>query len=171
MKFFPSWWRKNFLIAELGVAASTLLALLLWWHFGAGKDSLAEIVHGNRAPIYGTLASIFGSLLGFVITSLSVVLTFSTSERLSVLKQSKYYPQIWKVFTSAIRWLGASTVAWLIALFLDKESSPEPHCLLACIPVAVLAIFRLIRCGWVLERMVETLTAQPHQSDLSSENR
>jgi len=160
MRLYPTWWRKRFLHVELGIAILVATGLLYWWGYGSGARVLAGIVHGNRGQIYGTLASIFGSLLGFVITALSVVLGFSSSARLSVIRGSRYYKQLWDVFTSAIRVLGFTTVAWLLALFFDREAAERPLILVSCIAITFLAILRLARCVWVLERIVEVLTSK-----------
>lgn len=158
ISFYPSWWRKHFLIAELCLAVFVTGLLLSWFRFWDGSDKLLAIVRGNRGQLYGTLASIFGSLLGFVITAMSIVLGFSSAERLKVLKTSQYYEQLWEVFTSAIRVLGITTVLWLACLFFDRETATRPVLLVMGIGISFLAVLRIIRCIWVLERIVEILT-------------
>lgn len=167
MSILPSWWRKNFLTAELIVAVGMSAVLLIWCKYAHGEESLRLIVQGNRAQIYGTIGAIFGSLLGFVITALSVVLGFSSSERLKVLRSSRYYKQLWDVFTSAIRVLGLTTVVWLAALFFDRESHTRPLLLFVALSFTSLAILRLVRCVWVLERIVEVLTLKGEQDEQS----
>ena len=161
MTLYPQWWRKNFLLVEFCLAAAVFAALLGWWKLGMGESYLTTLVKSSRGQIYGTLASIAGSLLGFVITALSVVLAFSTSERLTVLRSSKYYKQLWDVFTSTIRVLGVTTLGWLAALFYDRELRPMPFILVVALGFSTLALLRLLRCIWVLERIVEVITAKP----------
>lgn len=156
---FRYWWRQNFLLAEFLVALMGTAGLLLWCLRGNGFQEIEKLVHGNRGQIYGTLASICGSLLGFVIATLSVVLGFTASRRLDILRKSKHYRQLWGVFTSAIRVLGFTTFAWLIALFIDRETCPRLPLLIVCFGATVLAILRLARAVWVLERIVEILIA------------
>jgi hypothetical protein len=158
--FYPSWWRKHFLGVGLAVAMIITALLVYWWRSLGGASVLNGLVHGNRAAIYGTLASIFGSLLGFIITALSVVLSVSSSERLMVLRESTYYPQLWAVFTSAIRVLGMTTVFWLTALFLDRDAKTRPIILVVCLGASTLAVLRIARCVWVLQRIVEVLTVK-----------
>ena len=161
MLLYPKWWRRHFLAVELGIALAVTALLLIWWRYGSGAPILKEVVRGNRGQVYGTFAWIFGSLLGFAITALSVVLGFSSSDRLAVLKNSAYYKQLWEVFTSAIRVLGITTTLWLLALFLDRETHPRPFVLVLCLAVTFLATLRLARCVWVLERIVEIITSKP----------
>ena len=94
MSLYPKWWRQHFLVVELGIALVVAALMLIWWGYGKGAPILKKVVHGNRGQVYGTFASRFGSLLGFAITALSVVLGFSPSARLAVLKNSAYYKQL-----------------------------------------------------------------------------
>lgn len=158
MSLYPKWWRRHFLIVELGIGIAVFVLLTIWWRYGNGISVLKELVRGNRGQIYGTFASIFGSLLGFVITALSVVLGLSSSDRLTVLKNSVHYKQLWDVFVSTIRVLGFTTIVWLLVLFLDRENHPRPFVLVLCLAATFLATLRLARCVWVLERIVEIIT-------------
>lgn len=159
MTLYPKWWRQHFLVVERWIAVAIGIGLIGWWKFGDAGTILANVVHGNRSSIYGTMASLCGSLLGFVIATQTIVLGFSTSERLTILKNSKPYKQLWDVFTSTIRVLGATTLMWLLALFFDRDASPRTLLLAFCIVLTFLSILRIARCVWVLERIVAALTA------------
>lgn len=167
MDLYPKSWRQRFLEFEFCIAVLVAAGLLAWWKFGAATEVLSDIVKGNRSSIYGTMASLSGSLLGFVIATQSIVLGFSGSERLTILRNSKYYKQLWKVFTSSIRVLGSTTLLWLVALFFDRDASPRPLLLICCLAVTFLALLRLARCVWVLERIVEALTTKNGQEESS----
>lgn len=160
MNCYPQWWRRNFLVIEFWIAILVAACLLVWWRYGDAAKVLTDIVKGNRSAVYGTMASLSGSLLGFVIATQSIVLGFSGSDRLKILRNSKYYKQLWKVFTSSIRVLGSTTLLWLVALFFDRETSSRPLLLICCLAVTFLAFLRLARCVWVLERIVEALTTK-----------
>lgn len=160
---YPNWWRKNFLKVELAIALLGTLALLVWCIRYDGFQVLEKLVNNNRGQIYGTLASICGSLLGFVIATLSVVLGFSSSGRLHILKSSQYYRQLWAVFTSTIRVLGVATAAWLLALLVDRDDRPQLMVVALSLGITLLATFRLARSVWVLEKIVDILTAPSEQ--------
>jgi hypothetical protein len=165
MRVYPGWWRRNFLGVEFGICVLATLCLFVWARYGRGLTLVLDLVRNNRGQIYGTLASISGSLLGFVIATLSIVLALTSTGQLKVLKRSKYYRQLWTVFTSAIRYLGLTTFLWLIALFFDRESAQKPYLFIGCLGLTLLAIARLVRCVWVLERIVETLTVVPQDGE------
>src|SRR2546428_8058057 len=75
-------------------------------HFEAAPDRLGcPVLTGAEASIYGTLATIFGSLLGFILTSISIIISLGDSPRLAVIRQSGSNQQLWKIFTSATKWL------------------------------------------------------------------
>jgi hypothetical protein len=114
--------------------------------------------------VYGALASIFGSLLGFVIAAVSIAVGFSGSERLDVVRKSKHYPELWNAFNHAIRSLGLATFVALMALILDRDS--KPHCWMAYATAvtALLAALLLGRSVWVLEQLV-LIVARPNKSD------
>jgi len=159
MALYPQWWRKRFLSVELVIALMVAAALIGWCTWGTGRDFLTPLVNGSRAAIYGTLATLAGSLLGFVIATQSIALGFIAAPRFKVLQNSEAYRQLWDVFVSAIRVLGWTTLGWLVALFFDRENSPKPLIFELCLGISFLALLRLIRCVWVLENLVRILTA------------
>ena len=154
MKRVISWWAHNFLWAEFVLAVVAATAFAIWIYRFGGLAVVANIIQGNRAAVYGALASIFGSLLGFAITAESIVLGLSSSERLEAIRESTHYATLWRVFISAIRALGLATALSLIALVLDRDNRPIWPCLLVTFFGTVLASLRLLRCIWVLENVV-----------------
>lgn len=126
-----------------------------------GLDGLAQVdclLADSRLAVYGTLASIFGSLLGFTITATSVVLGFSSSKRLRVVRESCHYSTLWKVFLSTIRTLGCATVMSLSALVLDRDAMPRPWVFYLVLLAFLVCCLRIVRVVWVLEAVVRLLT-------------
>lgn len=158
MKLLPKWWRTHFLHVELGLALTCSVTFVAWAQLCGGGIIVEETLKANRGAVYGSLASIFGSLLGFAITAVSIVLGFSTTERLAVVRESKHYPTLWNVFTATIRTLGLATVVALLGLILDRDSSPMKGVLYLTVFTSVLAALRLGRCVWVLENVITLVT-------------
>ena len=159
MKRVFSWWAQNFLWAEFVLAVLVTIAFAIWTYRFGGQSIIADIIQGNRAAVYGALASIFGSLLGFAITAESIVLGLSGSGRLEAIRESTQYTTLWRVFISAIRALGLATALSLVGLVLDREIRPMWPCLMINVFGTILAFLRLLRCIWVLENVVALVSA------------
>lgn len=112
----------------------------------------------RRGLIYGTFAPIFGSLLGFAIAAESIVLGLSGSEHLRIVRESKHYSTLWKVFRWTIRTLALATVAALAALILDRDKVPCITYLYVSVFFGMLAAAQLARTIWVLEQVVKVVS-------------
>lgn len=154
MNILPRWWGTHFLEAEFGLALLVTAIFVIWVEFIFGHPA-SEILFADRGEIYSTSAAIFGSLLGFIITAVSIVLGYISSERLRVVRDSVHYPTMWRVFTSAIKVLAVATVSALIGLLFDRNSAPIYVVFYFNVFAATLASLRLARCVWVLENIIQ----------------
>lgn len=152
------WWARHFLLNEAVLSAALAGAAILWMERFGGWKVVNTLLQGNRGAIYGALASIFGSLLGFIITAVSIALGFSASENLTIVRESRYYSHLWSVFMSATRWLAMATIASIAALVADRDSAPIRELTYAVWLLAVLSAVRVARCLWVLENVVRIVT-------------
>jgi hypothetical protein len=154
----PRLWKKHFLFAEGALAILLTACFAVWfWRFG-GLEAASALLKGNRATLYGTIASIFGSLLGFVITATSIVLGFSASDRLAVVRESAQYPLLWKTFSATIHALAFATVVALLCLLVDRDSTPVPWLVVLLVLVIMVALLRVARTIWVLEKIIMLVT-------------
>jgi hypothetical protein len=80
------------LLAELGTALACLAAFILWMEGHGGRAIVDEVLRDNQPAIYSALASIFGSLLGFVIATVAIVVAFDALPRLRVVRESADVP-------------------------------------------------------------------------------
>ena|SRR5437763_5703101 len=147
-------WDTHFL--GFGLILSILGGILftIWVFRFSGSVVVESILHGNRSAVYGALASIYGSLLGFVITALSIIIGYSTNEKFEFLRKSKHYPTLWKVLISTIRALSAATIVMVISLVFDRDGSPQYLIFCVCVFTILLSLFRLWSCIWVLENVI-----------------
>ena len=106
---------------------------------------------GNRGNLYRTIASIAGTLLGFSLAAVSLILSFSSSPRLALLQGSSHYPVLWKTFIQATKCLGALTITSLICLAVDKDNYPIVWLVVPLCLFLGLSTVRLIRVIWILE--------------------
>jgi len=148
---------NHYTIASLLLATATEIALVIWGEKYGGRLVMSDVLQGNRSAVYGAFATIFGSLLGFVITAVSIVLGFSTSERLGIVRNSKHYPALWASFTHTIKVLGIATILSLVALICDRDSNPLIAATYIEAYAVVLSVLLLCRSIWALERVVEVV--------------
>jgi hypothetical protein len=134
------------------------VGLLVWFRCYGGAASIESVLEGNRSALYGTAASIFGSLLGFAITATSIVLGFSSSDRLAVLRGSAHYPTLWRIFSATIRALAFATVIALVCLIWDRDSEPASWLTIFLFFGVLLAVFRIGRTIWALEQIIALVT-------------
>lgn len=122
--------------------------------------SIIEMVFsGKRPDVYGAMAGIAGSLLGFTIASVSIVLTVVQMPRLQLVRESKNYSQLWSSFHSAIWWLGAATVAGLVGLALDSDTSRRLLVTALVSWIFVTAALRVFNAIWILQKIVLIATS------------
>ncbi|HEY7974694.1 MAG TPA: hypothetical protein VID72_05075, partial [Ktedonobacterales bacterium] len=143
MSAVSRWWKIHFLEAELGLALLLAAGFALWDLGLGGERAVNALLAGNRAAIYGTLASICGSLLGFTIAAISIILGYASSERLAIVRDSKHYATLWRVFVAAMRGLALATLVALAGLIVDRDAAPVPLVLCLCVGALMLAILRL----------------------------
>jgi hypothetical protein len=149
---------------ESAIATVAWVVLAVWTERLHGLHHVESLLEGIRAAVYGALAAIDATLLGFIIATAAIVLGFADSERFVLLRESKQYATLWRVFTSTIRVLAVATLASLAALFLDKEN---PHtsapAMLVCALLLALTIVKVARSIWAFEQVILIATARPEQ--------
>lgn len=162
MSLYPPWWRRNFLMVEFILVGIAAMAYIIWvWKFG-GSQTIETTLKGDRGPLYSALASIWGALLGFVITAVSIALGYASNPRLKVLRDSAHYKQLWNIFAAASRILGLATLAALGGLIFDRNNNvPNQICLAICLWTSLLASARLSRCLWALQGIINIVTTPP----------
>ena len=140
-----AFWKRNFLPIEWWLAVCVTCGFAIWIFLFQGVQELNPILASNRATLYGTLASISGSLLGFVLTASSIVLSLSNSPNLAVLRRSKHYPTLWRIFNATIKALALSTFITLLCLLFDRDNSPITWLMVPATFAIILSCFRLVR--------------------------
>jgi hypothetical protein len=160
MKKIRRWWERKFLAHELITILAICLGFTIWSVKMDRGVLINNILSGNRQTLYGTLAALFGSLLGFTITSVSIVLGASASEKLEIIRKSKHYKDLWDVFKAAIKTLALATIFALLGLVFDKDTNSVDFFLYINLFTTLLSIFRLGRCIWVLENIIFIITKQ-----------
>ena len=147
-------WNRHFLRNEFAVAVVLGVLVLVSdrWVSPGGLDSLLA---GDRSVLWGTVASIAGALLGFVLAAASILVAIVERPPLRRLKVSSQYDTLWHTFVSATKWLGALTLLSLVQLTLDADhAAPARPWIYLLVGAAVLAVLRVARCVWILQNVL-----------------
>ena len=158
MTLLVKYWHRHFLGLEFCLASIPAILIAIWIMGFDGSSHIDNFMREVRSNIYRSIATISGTLLGFSIAAVSIVINFASSERLRLLRESGVYSKIWKAFFQATKILGSLTIVALVCLTWDRDDAPLswlaiPISLLICLSIA-----RVIRVIWMLEQIVKILT-------------
>jgi hypothetical protein len=150
-----SFYDKNFLLIEFLLAPVLTVLVVLTLHELDKIDAVKESLKENYQVLYGTCAAVTGSLLGFALTAVSVILAFSTMGRFRLLRESKHYSTVFRIYFQTIFWLAVATVWAFIGLVGQSAHSPRLWILYGMLWLGILCIFRMWRCLWILSEFAE----------------
>lgn len=105
----------NIIIAIISLLT---IQLLLKFSFLSGLGSLISF---DKKDIYMVIAPIAATLLGFIITSISIIITFTNSNKLELLKDAGYYEKLFQVYFDTIKALAVTTIISIIGIFYSKD--------------------------------------------------
>lgn len=133
------------------VTVGVLVAIFSGLGFSYVDSKLAEIYK----PLYAVIAPIAGSLLGFVITGISILLAFGDTGRLVYLKKSPHYKEVYRVYLSTIKYLGILTIVSITALIFNSTIFWRIPLFCIILWGVIISGLRLYRCFWVLHHIVK----------------
>lgn len=155
---FRKWREKHLLLADFLIAAISSLAVIglaLWY---STPIELAQLFNGSRGPMYTTIAAITGSLLGFILTAMSIIAVFVQTPRFEKLQNAGGVKQIFRIYMSATRWLSFTTVWIIVAIVLDTDERNQLHVTAATAFIVTITAMRVFRCVWALEEIIEVVS-------------
>ena len=150
----PNWYvnGSRFIDPLVGLSLGGLIFLSKWCPWL--ESVVRSVFDEKRAALYGAVASIAGSLLGFAIAAITIVLTVVQMPKLRMVRDSKYYSSLWSTFQSAIWWLFAATICGFLGIALDSEVAPHLWVSATASGVALVAGLRVLNAIWILEQIV-----------------
>jgi len=151
-------WEAHFLPLEFMAALALSLFIFVWSKYINQEQFINTIFSDNRDFLYGTLTTLFGSLLGFSITAISIVIGYASSEKLAIVRKGKHYQDLWNVFKSAMIVLAMATIVALLGLVFDRNSKPINYFLYINVFTTTLSFFRISRCIWVMNNIISIVS-------------
>src|SRR5438046_2622337 len=119
-------YERNFLMIECLVSVAITVLLVIGINRIYGEAAVMGALKGSRQALYTALASTGGSLLGFILTSVSVVMIFGQMPRFNLLRDKGRYNEAFGVYFQAIQWLAIATIWSILALLIDTDTAPKP---------------------------------------------
>jgi hypothetical protein len=119
-----------------------------------GQGQVSSYLSQERGLLYTAVAAIYGALLGFLITSISIVITAVQSPRFDAIREGQSYGALWRSFFSAIRYLGTATVLSIACLLVDTDSHPNIRAFEVLLVVSLVSTARLSRSVSLLRAIV-----------------
>ena len=144
----------HFLAYELVFALAVTGIIIAILESMSGRGHVAQALNGIRQGVYIAIASIAGSLLGFIVTTVSIIMGFMSSPRLRLVRESQHHQTLYSVFFSAIRYLAVVTVLALVGLLIDRDNAPKVWATYVVLGATLVATARMYRCVWVLEKVI-----------------
>lgn len=112
----------------------------------------------NRAiELHKLIAIAAGSLLGFTLTTTTIALNIQSFPRLDRVRSSDNYMEMWNTFFKTMRTLGLLTLISIVCLMHYKPTCLNRWLELPLFPLMGLAILRMTRTMWILQKLVQII--------------
>lgn len=155
-----AWREKHLLLADTILTLSVIAGFTAVSIYGGFTEDLSHALDERRSALYTTIAAITGSLLGFVLTAISIIAAFLQLPRFTQLRKSRALPDLFKIYFRTAQVLAMTTIWSIFGLIVDTDASQLWCVTLTTASLAALAITFIYRCIWVLERVVD-IAVQP----------
>ena len=150
-------WSANFLAYEFLSGIVPPAFVIIWSELFGGRADVDRFVVGHGDLFYTVTAPIDAAMLGFILAAAAIIVTAASDERMTLLRESAHYSDLWACFRSAMRFLGVSTVATLMGLVLSNPTAARLVFFVVLV-LSTLAVLRVARCIWALNWIVRIFT-------------
>lgn len=149
---------ENYLRYELIISLVTVSILFLVVQTNDKYSSSYDAWTGEvRSTLYPLIATIAGTLLGFIITAVSVIVSFFQVKdtRLSRLEGRAVLDDIYGAYISAIYVLALTTVLSIFGMFVNEQILHWISFIILW--SALIASLRIWRCLWTLKNLIQII--------------
>lgn len=152
-------YKRHFMDVELVIVIIIAVIILCLLPLILVPTTIDQWVGSIKTNLYPVVATISGALLGFVITGVSVIIAFSESDKLRLLKKAKKTSKsLFDVYFRTIYYLAATTIISILGIIINQYSTVW-FCLLVIL--SFMSLQGLYRCIWILENLVQII----HKTD------
>ena len=156
----PKFYKENFLCVETLIGVLLTVALYLIFSTYLTSDQFASLLMNVQSKVYPVTSIGAITLLGFIITGISILITFTEIPSLKPLKTSRQYPTLFKIYFSAIKHLGILAFLSILGILLDQKAIALFIFYLVILFILT-STLRIWRCLWVLEQFIQIVQIPP----------
>lgn len=140
-----------------------LLVLILSVFLGIFSDktpwfSFRKFLVDDPQSLYGAVAGIQGSLLGFVLAALAIILGYSSAPQLRILRESGQLSNLFQVYMAGIKSHAVGAGVALLALAVKPALHLTSILAWSVALILVLSSVRLLRTLWATNCIVKSVS-------------
>jgi hypothetical protein len=118
-----------------------------------GFRNIICLIYDSSKELFPIFLNSGLTLLGFLLTGISIILIFLQSERLESLKEGGHYKSILNIYFNAIQFTCIFTITSFLGLVSEKGYTLAHITGLALFVVAA----RLMRCVWIIQQIANII--------------
>lgn len=145
-------YEENFLRWDLLISVAIVIIFIIAVQLNA---PCAQTVFKNLSDAYEIIISASMTMLGFIITGVSVVVVFLERDTFALFHKTQNYPLIYEVYYSTIKFLAGLSIVALVAFGLKPNG--EFFFNYVILLGVIISIFRIYRCVWILKKFTDLI--------------
>jgi hypothetical protein len=153
-------WEVRFLAHEAGLCCLTTGLLVAVSEVIVGPGTLDRYLVANRFTVFPAVVGADSALLGLVIAATALVLDRLAEGRLALVQQSRHIADLPRIFKSAMAWLGAATLASVVALVPLASNVADRGVAYVWTLSTLLVAARLARVIWATGLLMDIVSRQ-----------
>lgn len=162
-------WCRSFRFIEELVSLALAASLSAWLMLFNGSEAISVGDQSQLVSIVSILASLYGSILGFLLAVLALLFGSIAEDKFRLLRESKPYNDLWWIFRSAIRSCAFALVISVISLAWIWFKHPSIIVLVVMFGCFVLVVLRIGGVVWILEKLMDVEIAKGRRERESRE--
>lgn len=148
------WRKQHFLLVDAALVTIVVVIASIVVHLSVPTEHLTALLNGMRTTFYSTASAGCGALLGFIITMTTITDAVIQNPRWERFRQSRAYSQVQDIYFNTIRWLGVSTLLFLVFLVVDTDRHPQLVCEAGSVWLICILTIRMRRSINALEMLL-----------------
>lgn len=129
-------------------------SLLAWLYLAPLVPEFLSLLSTDAGVIFGALLGLHGSLLGFVLAALTIIMGYSSSPQLRVLRDAGQLPNLFLVYLAGVRASAVAAVFSLLAMLAAGGTPIAEGLAWAVALTTALSLGRLARTLWITKNVV-----------------